>query len=142
MAENRGKAAASLANLRPFQPGQSGNPRGRPKSLFGKAIRKVMPEADLAEIIGAKCRRGDSKVIVAMLDRYDPRPDIAVKLEATGAQGDPLIPQPMVVASLDLAKAIGIALAGSGAAVVPKRLNGGANGHGSNGHGGEGEARS
>ncbi len=32
--------ARRLANLKPFKPGQSGNPNGRPKSIFSRAARK------------------------------------------------------------------------------------------------------
>jgi hypothetical protein len=42
----RGKARA-LANLKPFEPGQSGNPAGRPKSItFSEACRKLLAEIE------------------------------------------------------------------------------------------------
>lgn len=44
-----------LANLRPFQPGQSGNPTGRPK-------RKPVTEALLAELAKSHGRNGATKL--------------------------------------------------------------------------------
>jgi uncharacterized protein DUF5681 len=34
----------SLANLKPFQPGQSGNPKGRPPARVTKALREIAAE--------------------------------------------------------------------------------------------------
>ena len=34
--------ARSLANLKPFKPGQSGNPGGRPKGLFSRSARRQL----------------------------------------------------------------------------------------------------
>ena len=50
-----------LANLRPFQPGQSGNPTGRPK-------RKPVTEALLAELAKSHGRNGATK-LEAMVTR-------------------------------------------------------------------------
>lgn len=50
-----------LANLRPFQPGQSGNPTGRPK-------RKPVTEALLAELAKPHGRNGATK-LEAMVTR-------------------------------------------------------------------------
>ena len=39
--------ARKLANLKPFQKGQSGNPKGRPKSaLYSDALRRKLSEVD------------------------------------------------------------------------------------------------
>src|SRR5271166_1152678 len=38
--ESSDSRTRSLANLKPFKPGQSGNPGGRPKGLFSRAARK------------------------------------------------------------------------------------------------------
>jgi hypothetical protein len=55
----------SLANLKPFKKGQSGNPKGRPKSItLSEAMRnelaKVLPGTDqtFAEIIAKKLVQG------------------------------------------------------------------------------------
>lgn len=42
-----GGRARSLANLKPFEPGKSGNPAGRPKSItFSEACRKALAEIE------------------------------------------------------------------------------------------------
>src|SRR5215469_5691865 len=38
--DNSDARVRSLANLKPFKPGQSGNPGGRPKGIFSRAARK------------------------------------------------------------------------------------------------------
>src|SRR5215467_3695508 len=47
---NSDARARSLANLKPYKPGQSGNPKGRPKSLFSRAARKHLRQS-IAEFV-------------------------------------------------------------------------------------------
>ena len=71
----------SLANLKPFQPGQSGNPSGRPKNTLTGAYRKMLdkpfpgdPEGRtfaevIAEAVGMKAARGDERAAKEIEDR-------------------------------------------------------------------------
>ena len=75
MAENNGKTVGN-GNLKPFKPGQTGNPNGRPKKI---------PEIDilLAEVLGddgheateilkalvVKAKKGDVRAAEVLLDR-------------------------------------------------------------------------
>ena len=36
--------AGNIENLKPFKPGQSGNPKGRPKNRVPGVLAKVMPK--------------------------------------------------------------------------------------------------
>lgn len=65
---------------RPFQPGQSGNPNGRPKSKpFKDALRKALEEAGdneralslVAMALVAKAQMGDVRAIKELADRLD-----------------------------------------------------------------------
>lgn len=66
----------SNANLRPFKPGQSGNPGGRPKAYFTEALRKEL-ERDPAVALGIvkaildKAKTGDVKAFDSLLDRTE-----------------------------------------------------------------------
>jgi Family of unknown function (DUF5681) len=44
--EQKTGIARSLANLRPWRPGQSGNPQGRPKKLITEATREWLAKVD------------------------------------------------------------------------------------------------
>lgn len=72
-----------LANLRPFKPGQSGNPNGRPRSaLLSDALRRELveqmpdaPEKTIAEGVAAKlierALSGDVQAIKEVFDRAE-----------------------------------------------------------------------
>jgi hypothetical protein len=72
---NSGGAAGRTANLRPFQPGQSGNPRGRPKRDYDVAELARQHTAEAIETLAEVMRDRDSppsarvSAAVAMLDR-------------------------------------------------------------------------
>jgi predicted acylesterase/phospholipase RssA len=85
-----------LANLRPFQPGQSGNPKGRPKSItLSEAYRKMLAAVDetdpekrthaevLAEQMYAKAKTGDVSALKEIADRVEgkARQTVALTLE-------------------------------------------------------------
>ncbi len=76
--------ARRLANLKPFQPGQSGNPSGRPKSkVLSDAYRRELEKVDLtdergrtfAEILAeravAKAASGDVAALREIADRTE-----------------------------------------------------------------------
>ncbi|MBA3806388.1 MAG: hypothetical protein H0X14_11840 [Acidobacteria bacterium] len=75
----------SLANLKPFRPGQSGNPSGRPKNVLSKALRKKLEEVESdaegarsnADMIADKLVEvalgGNLEAIKIVLDRMEGR---------------------------------------------------------------------
>jgi hypothetical protein len=76
--------ARRLANLKPFKPGQSGNPAGRPKSItLSEAYRKqlaMIDEADpqkrtfaevLAEQMIVRAKTGDVAALKEVADRVE-----------------------------------------------------------------------
>ncbi|KKN68938.1 hypothetical protein LCGC14_0445950 [marine sediment metagenome] len=59
-----GKNPKSLENLKPFQPGQSGNPKGRAKGKTLRQLLRDVAEAKKRKLIEAmykKALRGDPK---------------------------------------------------------------------------------
>ena len=91
--ENSEARARSLANLRPFPKGQSGNPKGRPKSItLSEAYRKELAKTDeddpgrrtkaevLAEQIYLKAKGGDVSALREMADRVEGKARQTVQL--------------------------------------------------------------
>jgi len=72
---------------KPFQPGQSGNPGGRPKTKpFRDALKRVLDEAGkdderlrlIAEALLGKAATGDVQAIKEIADRLDGKPAQAI----------------------------------------------------------------
>lgn len=71
----------SLANLKPYKPGQSGNPAGRPKNTLTAAYRRMLGQPFpgdaagrtyaevIAEAVGAKAARGEERAAKEIEDR-------------------------------------------------------------------------
>lgn len=87
----------SLANLRPFRKGQSGNPAGRPKAVLSAALRKKLEEFDpradgaqtnaerIAERVVALAVEGNLEAVKICLDRLEGRPRQSVTV-TTGSR--------------------------------------------------------
>lgn len=83
----------SLANLKPFKPGQSGNPKGRPpgmrlSNLYRAELEKTGPDGrTMGEVIAEKivtmACNGDLGAMREIVDRLEGKPRQAVDLEAS-----------------------------------------------------------
>lgn len=93
----------SLANLRPWQPGQSGNPAGRKPApdCLTDCLREVaaLPVGGglthvqkLARVLFRRALAGDVRAAVAIADRLEGRPAQRVELAADAEGG----PKPLV----------------------------------------------
>ena len=83
--------AGRVQNLKPFRPGQSGNPGGRPKSDVAALLARRVFAENQSEIIAglAKAlRRGDAAVFKALADRAYGR--LPQPLAVTGDGGGPV----------------------------------------------------
>jgi hypothetical protein len=97
------KRERSLANLKPFKKGQSGNPNGRPKLPdIRDALAKILAdekdgytalEATLMAL-RAKAVRGDIRAAEALLDRAFGKPKQAID-HTTG--GDKMLPSAITI---------------------------------------------
>ena len=76
----------SLANLKPFQPGQSGNPKGRPKSItLSEALRQ-----QLAQQIPGKSEQTYAEKIALMLCKEAAKGNVGAAREiADRTEGKP-----------------------------------------------------
>ncbi len=80
--------AKQLANLRPWKPGQSGNPKGRPKRLSVLEILGEDKRRALIQTLFDQAMSGDTTAAKALLDRIDPT---LARQELTGRDGDPIL---------------------------------------------------
>jgi hypothetical protein len=84
---NRPPVSASLARGRPFAPGRSGNPRGRPKGARNKAtiLAEQLLEGEAEELVRTvidKAKAGDSAALRLCVERLlSPRRDRLVTFE-------------------------------------------------------------
>ena len=76
MAENSVKTAMSRRGVgRPFKPGQSGNPGGRPKSrALTDALEQTIDKHELGEKLWALALKGDMQAIKYIYDRIEGTP--------------------------------------------------------------------
>lgn len=76
MAENSVRTAISRRGAgRPFKPGQSGNPGGRPKSrALTDALEQTIDKHELAEKLWALALSGDMQAIKYIYDRIEGTP--------------------------------------------------------------------
>jgi hypothetical protein len=90
----RGKNPKSLANLQSFQPGQSGNPGGRPKKTkISDASREWLEQIDEktgltnAEFVvlaqGKQAKKGNTTAFNALADRTEGRPPHGQEMPCT-----------------------------------------------------------
>jgi hypothetical protein len=73
------KRGSAAARGRPFRPGQSGNPAGRPRGARDVATRLVeaLTQGEAEEIARKAvdlAKEGDSRIVKALLDRLAPAP--------------------------------------------------------------------
>jgi hypothetical protein len=78
-------------NLKPWKPGQSGNPGGRPKrdlaAEIARAIFEQEPEA-ITRVFAAELKKGNAKVFAALADRAYGKP--RQQIEHLGEDGGPV----------------------------------------------------
>ncbi len=93
--ENREPHPNSLANLKRFQPGESGNPSGRPKKkLVDHALETLLEETDsqkaieIAKVLIQKALDGDTKAAQLVAERTEGKPN--QKVEVSGPDGGPI----------------------------------------------------
>jgi Family of unknown function (DUF5681) len=95
---NKKSNPKSLANLKPWQPGQSGNPGGRPKRLLAEAYQTHLgctekgdaQKRTYAELIALaqirKALRGNTMAAKEIADRTEGRARQAIELTAPEGQ--------------------------------------------------------
>lgn len=90
-AQKRGR----IENLKPWKPGESGNPGGRPrKRLIDRELEEMLSSEDsslakaIAKALVNRARRGDLKAIQLVAERTEGRPRQA--MEVSGPDGERL----------------------------------------------------
>jgi len=78
-------------NLKPWKPGQSGNPGGRPTHDLAAEIARAIFEQDseaITRAFAAELKKGNSKVFTALADRAYGKP--RQQIEFAGEDGGPI----------------------------------------------------
>lgn len=78
-------------NLKPWKPGQSGNPGGRPKRDLAAEIARAIFEQDsdaITRALTAELKKGNAKVFAALADRAYGKP--RQQIEFAGEDGGPI----------------------------------------------------
>ena len=78
-------------NLRPWKPGQSGNPGGRPKRDLAAEIARAIFEQDseaITRTFAAELKKGNARVFAALADRAYGKP--RQQIEQVGEDGGPI----------------------------------------------------
>jgi Family of unknown function (DUF5681) len=96
IAQNSGETVAGrIQNLKPWKPGQSGNPGGRPKGrLIDEALEELLLSNDselalaIAKKLLARAKTGEVKAIQLVAERVQGKPKR--QLELSGPDGGPL----------------------------------------------------
>jgi HPt (histidine-containing phosphotransfer) domain-containing protein len=98
--------AGRLENLKPWKPGQSGNPGGRPKGrLIDEALEELLLGNDselalaIAKKLLARAKAGEVKAIQLVAERVQGKPKRQIEL--SGPDGGPLDINNMTNAELD-----------------------------------------
>lgn len=104
--ENSGKNSGRIKNLRPWRPGESGNPGGRPgRSPLTDAYRARLDQANpqdkhqpkrtfaecLAEVMVNRALAGDLNAAIEITDRVEGKS--VARTELTGVAGEDLFPR-------------------------------------------------
>lgn len=69
--------AGRIENLKPWKPGQSGNPGGRPKRDIAAEISRSIFERDaeaIQRVLAAELRKGNYRAFTALADRAYGKP--------------------------------------------------------------------
>jgi Family of unknown function (DUF5681) len=126
---NSGEKRGRIENLKPFQPGQSGNPSGRPKALFSDAYMRVLERQipndakgrlfidAVAERVVALAVQGDIRAVMELADRLQGKAMQGVQVAGPGGGAIPLTS----FTPEENEKRIAELLAQAGMAVVPIR---------------------
>lgn len=84
--------AGRIENLKPWKPGRSGNPGGRPKVDLAAEIARAIFESDteaIKRVFAAELRKGNSKVFNALADRAYGKPRQSLDFSAGDAEDNP-----------------------------------------------------
>ena len=88
-----GTVAGRYENLRPWKPGQSGNPGGRPKRDIAAEIARAIFERDteaIERVFATELKKGNSRVFTALADRAYGKPRQSLDFSAEDGESNPV----------------------------------------------------